>query len=65
MRGKPIKSNQLIFVIIILLISFIILFNFINQKKIELYYCPQSDGYVGEIPDENIHDNGLLGGGIL
>ena len=29
----------------------------------DVYYCPQSDGYVGEIPDNNIHDSGMNGGG--
>ncbi len=28
-----------------------------------LYYCPQGDGYVGEIADEHIHDSGRNGAG--
>lgn len=28
-----------------------------------LYYCPQSDGYVGEISDDEIHDSGSTGMG--
>jgi hypothetical protein len=36
----------------------------INQKNSnDLYYCPQNDGYVGEIADENMHDSGLNGAG--
>jgi hypothetical protein len=59
-----IKISKLINLIVLIIIFLGIILYFFNEtKKIEMYYCPQTDGYVGQIPDENIHDNGPLGGG--
>ena len=34
-----------------------------DDENYEDSYCPQEDGFVGEVPDENMHDAGPNGGG--